>query len=76
VLVSDQVPDVLIGDPWRFQQIITNLVGNSMKVSFQIVGTFHVSSYWQVVAAFRERYNLLLLVCFTLYCHAYICCPQ
>lgn len=35
MLVSDQVPDVLIGDPWRFRQIITNLVGNSMKVSFR-----------------------------------------
>jgi hypothetical protein len=35
VLVSNQVPDVLIGDPWRFRQIITNLVGNSMKVSFR-----------------------------------------
>nr|CAB3499828.1 unnamed protein product [Digitaria exilis] len=33
VLVSNQVPDVLIGDPWRFRQIITNLVGNSMKVT-------------------------------------------
>ncbi|CAL4933024.1 unnamed protein product [Urochloa decumbens] len=35
VLVSDQVPDVLIGDPWRFRQIITNLVGNSMKFTDQ-----------------------------------------
>lgn len=37
MLVSDQVPDVLIGDLWRFRQIITNLVGNSMKVRFKSV---------------------------------------
>nr|AAM14700.1 cytokinin receptor [Catharanthus roseus] len=31
VYVSDQVPEVVIGDPGRFRQIITNLVGNSIK---------------------------------------------
>jgi histidine kinase 2/3/4 (cytokinin receptor) len=32
VYVSDQVPRQLIGDPGRFRQIITNLMGNSIKV--------------------------------------------
>lgn len=33
VFISDQVPEMLIGDPGRFRQIITNLMGNSIKVS-------------------------------------------
>ncbi|GLT73801.1 hypothetical protein SLA2020_456350 [Shorea laevis] len=31
VYISDQVPEMLIGDPGRFRQIITNLIGNSIK---------------------------------------------
>ncbi|KAF2292395.1 hypothetical protein GH714_021780 [Hevea brasiliensis] len=31
IYVSNQVPEVVIGDPGRFRQIITNLVGNSVK---------------------------------------------
>uniref|UniRef100_A0A9I9DYN7 histidine kinase n=1 Tax=Cucumis melo TaxID=3656 RepID=A0A9I9DYN7_CUCME len=31
VYVSDLVPEVVIGDPGRFRQIITHLVGNSLK---------------------------------------------
>lgn len=34
VYVSDLVPEVVIGDPGRFRQIITHLVGNSLKVRF------------------------------------------
>lgn len=33
VFVSDKVPEIVIGDQGRFRQIITNLVGNSVKVS-------------------------------------------
>jgi signal transduction histidine kinase len=33
VFVSDKVPEIVVGDPGRFRQIITNLVGNSVKVS-------------------------------------------
>ncbi|CAH1450169.1 unnamed protein product [Lactuca virosa] len=31
VYVSDQLPEVVVGDPGRFRQIITNLVSNSLK---------------------------------------------
>ncbi|CAN8291200.1 unnamed protein product [Cochlearia groenlandica] len=31
VYISDHVPEMLVGDPGRFRQILTNLIGNSIK---------------------------------------------
>lgn len=31
VYISEQVPELVVGDPGRFRQIITNLMGNSIK---------------------------------------------
>ncbi|CAN1794515.1 Histidine kinase 3 [Linum perenne] len=56
VYISDRVPDMLIGDPGRFRQIITNLMGNSVKVSVKI------SSVLLLMSIFTEKGHIMVTV--------------
>lgn len=63
IYVSDQVPEVVVGDPGRFRQIITNLVGNSIKVVplfffFLFLFQFHLYEIY-----YFNTYHLTKSVC-------------
>ncbi|KAK1315030.1 Histidine kinase 4 [Acorus calamus] len=55
--VSDKVPKFLVGDPRRFRQIITNLVGNSVKFTEQghIFVQVHLADHAKAVMAARTE---------------------
>ncbi|PKI53767.1 hypothetical protein CRG98_025848 [Punica granatum] len=57
VYVSDKVPEVVIGDPGRFKQIITNLVGNSIKFTRRghIFVSVHLAEEVQIQPSVRDK---------------------
>ncbi|KAK4787507.1 hypothetical protein SAY86_011340 [Trapa natans] len=57
VYVSDNVPETLIGDPGRFRQIITNLVGNSIKFTCRghIFVSVHLVEEVQSQSSVRDK---------------------
>lgn len=71
VYISEKVPEMLIGDPGRFRQIITNLVGNSIKVSVELLIFIfnrleiicHLAKYVRMVSKTIMAVKMLSSVC-------------
>ncbi|XP_022733194.1 probable histidine kinase 4 isoform X1 [Durio zibethinus] len=61
VFVSDKVPERVVGDPGRFRQIITNLVGNSVKRLNSLLSW--LQSFYLIKLHSRQHAFLLYNIC-------------
>jgi PAS domain S-box-containing protein len=59
VKVEDEVPPALIGDPYRLNQILFNLVGNALKFTAKGRVTVHVSLEQHAGSIVYVRFNVI-----------------